>query len=55
MSFEEREGVISNYYSFQPERAVTDISNTFNIGRSAGRKPGKTSARGTTMTFRKKK
>ena len=55
MSFQEREDVISDYYSFQPQRSITNVTNTFNIGRSAGRKPGKQTARDSTVTVRKKK
>ena len=55
MSFQEREDVILNYYSFQPQRSAVDISSTFDIRGTAGRKPGRINVRGTTVTKRKRK
>ena len=54
MSFQERD-VILNYYSFQPQRSVVDISDTFNTRGSAGRESGRINARGTTVTKRTQK
>ena len=55
MSSLDREDAVLEYYSYMPQRSITDSSNNLNINTTAGRKPGRRKARGSTVTVRKKK